>query len=230
MSQGLASAGVAAEVGLRQLVTFTSNGSFTKATYPWLKRVHVKAVGGGGGGGGSATTGAGQVSSGGGGGSGGYVEELIEVDALSASETVTVGGGGAGGVGVTGTAGTASTFGAHNSAGAGTGGVGGVAATPLGIAGSGGSGGASTGGDLNITGSNGGSPQASSSSRVLTGTGGASLFGSVRDHGWIGASVDGADANDYGSGGVGGGCVQSSGSTQTGGDGSDGLVVCYLYG
>jgi hypothetical protein len=46
----------------KEAVYFTSNGTFTKADYPWLRAIRVRLVGGGGGGGGCATTSANQVA------------------------------------------------------------------------------------------------------------------------------------------------------------------------
>jgi hypothetical protein len=82
--------------GRQQQVTFTSSGTFTKASYPGMKGVRVQVQGGGGGGIGADTTGAGQQSAGAGGGGGAYAESFLTPDQLAASETVTVGAGGAG--------------------------------------------------------------------------------------------------------------------------------------
>ena len=41
--------------GLREVVTFTSNGSFVKGNYPWLRAVRVRLVAGGGGSGNNGT-------------------------------------------------------------------------------------------------------------------------------------------------------------------------------
>jgi hypothetical protein len=118
-----------AGLGLREIVYFTSNGTFTKASYPWLRAVRVRVQGAGGGGGGAAATGANQASNANGGAGGAYAESLIAASSLGSSVTVTVGGGGAGGNGFDGgAAGTESSFGVtadafRTQASAGTGGA-----------------------------------------------------------------------------------------------------------
>ena len=103
-------------------VYFTSSGSFTKATYPWLRAVRVKVQGAGASGGGTDyidTNGDAAAAPGGGGGA--YAESFItDIASLAASVTVTVGLGGTGGAGGTsgspnggdGVAGGSSSFGA----------------------------------------------------------------------------------------------------------------------
>ena len=80
-------------------VYFTSSGTFTKASYPWLRAVRVKVQGAGGGGGsGARTSGSFGNNHGAAGGAGGYAERFItDIAGLAASETVTVGSGGAAG-------------------------------------------------------------------------------------------------------------------------------------
>jgi hypothetical protein len=96
-----------------ETVYFTSSGTFTKATYPWLRAIRVKCVGGGGGGGGAQPTTAITTSGGSGGSSGGYAESFItDIAGLAASVTVTRGAGGAGGNGANGSNGGDSSFGA----------------------------------------------------------------------------------------------------------------------
>jgi hypothetical protein len=115
---------------LRQILYFTSSGTFTKATYPWLNAIRVKVQGAGGGSGGCSTTGVGQVSMGGSGGGGAYAESFItDISSLGASETVTVGAGGSGGAAGnnSGSTGGASSFGSLVSANGGFGGNGNTA-------------------------------------------------------------------------------------------------------
>jgi len=210
-----------------QTVYFTSSGTFTKATYPWLRAVKVKTVGGGGGGGYAGGTAAG---SGGGGGASAYAESFILATSLSASETVTVGAGGAGGVAATdtdATDGTDSSFGALVVADAGgdgqswdsndlrtsRGGEGGVASSST--------------GDFKTDG------QAGTFGALLDigtyyemcgGTGGASILGG----GGRGGQGDNAGGNgSYGAGGGGAGERTTGGNN--GGDGGAGIVIVELY-
>jgi len=125
----------AAGYQLAETVYFTSNGTFTKATYPWLRAIKVYVAGGGGGGGGAATNAAGSGSAGKGGGGGATAVKFFDdtaVGSLSASVTVTVGTGGAGGAAGNnnGSAGGQSAFGTTTANGGG-GGNGGASTTPV---------------------------------------------------------------------------------------------------
>jgi len=83
-----------------QTVYFTSSGSFTKASYPWLRAIRVKAQGAGGGGGGTDQCTSGEAAAAVGGGGGCYAESFItNIASLASSVTVTIGAGGAGGTG-----------------------------------------------------------------------------------------------------------------------------------
>lgn len=104
--------------------TFTSSGTWTKPSgYPSTAQVRIQAWGGGGGGGGGGTP-LGTYTSGGGGG-GGYAECYKSLSDLGATETVTIGAGGAaGGLVGNGGAGGNTTFGSVLTAYGGTGGIG----------------------------------------------------------------------------------------------------------
>lgn len=82
---------------LLQIRTFTSAGTATYTPTAGTKWIRARLVGGGGGGAGAAATGASQYSVGGGGGSGAYSEGLFTIAQIGASQTVTIGVGGAGG-------------------------------------------------------------------------------------------------------------------------------------
>lgn len=92
---------------------FTSSGTFSKASYPWLRAIEAHVVGGGGAGGGANTTAAGEVSIGGGGGGGAYVRRwFTNISAIPASWSITVGGQRSGTAGQNGSAGNPSSLGA----------------------------------------------------------------------------------------------------------------------
>ena len=103
--------------GNSDVVTFTTDGTWTKDT--GLVRVRVQAWGGGGSG--SSKTSAGPAP---GGGGGGYFEQWFEASELGATETVTVGAGGLGVSGDSaGNTGADTTFGSLLTALNGTGGA-----------------------------------------------------------------------------------------------------------
>lgn len=72
--------------------------AFNKGTYPGLRKIHVRAIGGGGGGAGAQAV-ASQIIVRASGGGGGYSESLLDAASIGASESVSVGIGGAAGVG-----------------------------------------------------------------------------------------------------------------------------------
>lgn len=136
---------------------YTSTTVWNKPTRHKASWVYVK--GGGGSGGGCAAT-SGNGAAGGGGGEGGYSWKYFDTSALAASETVTVGAGGAASAaGGAGNAGGTSSFATGkgyvvtaNGGGAGAAGAtsGGNTQTAPGV------GGTSSGGDINLQGGNGG--------------------------------------------------------------------------
>lgn len=208
-------------------VYFTSDGSFAKADYPWLREVRVKVQGGGAAGGGAGTTGSGESSVGEGGGGGEYAEGTLPVSALSTSETVTVGGGGSGGTGVGGFGGN-SSFGSHISANGGTGGslFGASSTTRTSTGPAGGTGG--SGGDLRIPGSAGeGAIQIGAVPRA--GGGGGSVLAGETQRRASAAHGNGFAGSLYGGGGGGAANIASQGTARAGGNGAGGIVIVELY-
>jgi len=219
-------------VGYRyvQAIYYTSNGTFTKATYPWLRAIRVKVQAGGGGGGGAATTGANQVAGGVSGGGGAYAESfLTDISGLSASVTVTRGAGGSGGSAGNnnGANGGVSSFGTLVSANGGNFGVGGPAgaipynaafASPQTVG----------TGDLVIGGSgvNGllinsaAFPNNDGGGDSHLGTGGTAIFTSSGNNGPSGT---------LGGGGTGALNGQNQSTARSGGNGGNGLVIVELY-
>jgi hypothetical protein len=183
-----------------QVVTFTASGTWTKDT--GLQRIKVQTWGAGGSGGKGQTN-----NAGGGGGGGAYVENWLEASELAATETVTIGAGGASATtNANGTAGGTTTFGSlvtvyGGGAGAGSNGE---------VAGGGGGGVLGVGGDAASTApGDGGSPSAASGSTGAVGE---------DSDGWGGGA--GGGANAAGGGKVGG--ASASGGGGGGGAGSTG--------
>jgi hypothetical protein len=185
---------------LINIQTFTSSGTYTKATNN-PSFVVVEMVGGGGGGGGSTSY---TWSGGTGGFAGGYSRMKILNASLLASETITIGAGGS-----SGGAGGTSSFGSHFSA---TGGS--VSAAGNGV-----------GGDLNLKGGAGGPGVSDGSAFAVGGNGGASFFGGG---GLAGVGAGGAAGANTGAGGAGGAC-QDTATAGAGGAGGTGLVIVYEY-
>ena len=209
--------------GSNGVKVYTASGTFTKATDipAGVTYVDVEVIGGGGGGGGVGATGAGEGAAGSGGGAGGYARKLLQVSALGATETVTVGTGGAGGaVGFNqGSTGGTSSFGALVSA---TGGVGGFSTLLYPSAAGGGGSGAN--GDVNATGDGGEfGAIVTASNYSIGGNGGSSHLGGGGVSGSSGTATTGT-AGTTGGGGSG----AYSGASQAGavgGAGGDGIVI-----
>ncbi len=181
--------------------TFTTPGANTWTKPSGAKVVKVVTIGAGGGGG----SGSGQnspavnISGGGGGGGGGIQEEIFDASLLGATETATVGTGGAGGVapisnnnGNPGSNGGVSSFGTWLQSGGGGGGAGGTASSAT------------------LGGASGGSFGSASGTTRGTPDSGAATDGTE--------SVDGGFNSKYGGGGgatsgLGGGTASDGGSS-----------------
>jgi len=189
---------------------FTAGGTWTKPA--GLKAIIVELVGSGAGG---RTAGSSTV--GGGGGAGGYSRKIVLASALGATESVTVGAGGA-----INTAGATTSLGSHCSATGG--GAPGVDSTHS----KGGAGGVGSNGDINIQGGAGQSGVADRDSgntrSFIGGNGGSSMLGG----GGLGGactqatSDTGSVGGNYGAGGGGG-------AATTGAAGSAGIVIVTEY-
>ena len=222
ITEGIIADGAVPTTGIVGVSTFTSSGTWTKATREsalgvTIKRVMVQVVGGGGGAGWTKGLDTANNFSSGGGGAGGTSIKLIDVSAIS-SESVTVGVGGSGAVYNTAnaSAGGTSSFGSHCSADGGGGG--GNLSSGGGGIGTGGIGGTATGGDVNMRGghgfsNNGGSTHGGSSS---VGSGGYGQNNNdVGDAGW-----------SYGSGAAGTNSQNTTGS-KNGTAGTGGIVIVW---
>lgn len=224
---------IAASTHVPQLVEFTSNGTFTKADFPWSKFVDVEVGGPGGGSGGAGATSTNQGSVGGGGGGGGYARKIIPIADLAADETVTIGSGGGGGSpGSGGSAGSSSSFGAHCSATSGTGGggTGAVGSTNA----PGGNGGNGTGGDVNIPGDDGGNGYVNAGDDGFAtvssagGYGGGATLGGGRNPGGGDAGDTGVAGRSFG-GGAAGAYNGESQAGRSGASGAPGVVRVWVY-
>ena len=212
-------------------ISFSSSGSFTKASYPNLRAVRVHIQGAGGGAGGVEATAALEGAASSGGGAGAYAMKFVtDIDGLAASETITVGSSGPGGL-VGGDGGTGSTT------------------TALGISASGGLGGlgdlATPGDYLVALGTLGGSTFTGSTDFARSGDNSQVTTGQVqRSAGGMGApaiygrgglggnavsSAGGSGSNGYRGGGGGGAANRPNQSAKSGGSGGDGYVVLELF-
>ncbi len=207
---------------------FTASGSYSKPD--GLLGVVVEVVGGGGGGGGVPATVSTNAAGASGGGGGGYSKKFIAASDLSASETVTIGAGGAGVSGAAGNNGGTTSFGAHLQATGGTGG--GLTASVNGTAQvDGRSGGIGSLGDINLGGGATDYGFASGGGGIGLGTGSAGGDaggiggGSGRGVARSGAATAGIAATSEGGGGGGAASGTDNNSAQAGGDGADGIVI-----
>jgi hypothetical protein len=209
-------------------IYYTSNGTFVKADYPWLRAIRVKVQGGGGGGGGCGATAGGEFSFGSGGGGGSYSESFItDIAGLNASVTVTRGAGGGGGVGVAGgTTGGASSFGSLVTAPGGLGGGAGGAA-PFVYARQTAASGALGVGDFSVQGSSVGINSGFLVSQVSNTPGGSSFLGSAGPSS-LGAGQNGGAGGVFGGGGAGAANSESE-TAKNGGAGANGIVIVELY-
>lgn len=212
--------------GLGQIVTFTADGTFAKASYPGLRGVKVTVVAAGGSGGRANNTGP-TISNASGAGSGGIDQGFLDASALSASEAVTVGTGATGNsAGGDGFDGENSSFGTHFSATGGGGGTAGLTALGIATPGVAGTGAFADGskGQIGLAQSIGGSDV-----NFHMGDGGPSpLTGQTArlSH----STSSGGATGKYPGGGGSGGCRHTSGAAAMGGgDGADGVVIVELY-
>ena len=196
---------------LKQTV-FTASGTWTPDASGRTKVVEVEVVGGGGGGGTAGASNNCVCTAGGQGG--GYARKRIAAASLGATETVTIGAGGAAN-----TDGGNSSFGAHCTA---NGGDGASGVTP------GSNAGTATGGDINITGQRGGTGGVVGAG--YTTAPGCSGGGSVMGAGAPGQFGSTGTAAALPGGGGGGGSFGTTGSgTVTGGAGAAGIVIVREY-
>jgi len=205
-------------------VTFSANGTFTKADHVGLRAVRIRCQAGGGAGGGAAATAAGEGSAGGGGEGGAYAESFKVAADLAAAETVTVGAGGTGVSGGNGNVGGTSSFGTLVSAAGGDAGTA-TAASATGASLSGATSTQAMTGDVQIGGGGGGAC-VRDLAKSFGGQGGDSAMGT----GGRGAGQGIAGSNGRGYGGAGGGAANNaSEAARAGGNGTGGRVLVDVY-
>jgi hypothetical protein len=215
----------------KETVYFTSNGTFTKATYPWLRAIRVKCQAGGGGGGGCPLTGASETSAGGGGSGGSYSESFItDISGLSSSESITVGAGGTGGVAGNnaGVSGGNTSFGALVLANGGVAGASGVASSNAGRSGGLSATGVSAG-DLVIIGNDGQSVILTDVRPIGFPIGGSSFLSGQRSPTASVVGAAGSGGRNFGGGGTGTYNYPNNAAGRTGGNGAPGIVIVELY-
>ena len=219
-----------------ETVYFTSNGTFNKADYPWLRAIRVKCQGAGGGSGGCASTGDGEAAASGGGGGGAYAESFItDIAGLDASVAVTRGAGGAGGAAGdnAGSNGGNSSFGSLVVGNGGNGGGGSPARIPGGAGGFTGLAGgtqATATGDLIVSGSGGeGRRFIPIAERIFTGSGGHSFLGGASVSRTSTGSSQGDSGGPFGGGASGSGSAENQAVDLTGNPGGNGIVIVELF-
>jgi hypothetical protein len=190
---------------LKNLYSWTSNGTYTKSGAD-VRRLRVICVGGGGGGRGYHESG----------GAGGYVERWIDATNIS-TVAVTVGGGSGGGYyfGFSGQGGTTS-FGGYCSASGGYG-------ANQNRSHAGGHGGVGTGGSINLHGGGGGghAPGYNNQQGGMSGEGGASFFG--------GGGAGRHGGNSFSPVAAPGGGGPGGAGNHNGSDGYAGICLVYEY-
>jgi hypothetical protein len=196
---------------LKNIITFTSNSTYTKSGTD-VRQIRVVCVGGGGGARGYGESG----------GAGGFSERWIDATGIT-TVSVTIGGGGAGFMyyGYSPSGGTTS-FGAFCSASGGNGANNNQDHT-------GGRGGDGSGGNLNFTGGGGvGHHNCHTSSHHNPGMGGASFFGGAQPG--VHYTSRSADEGAYGAGGTGSNWYNNGANNYDRGfDGKAGVVIVYEY-
>jgi hypothetical protein len=217
----------ASDINSVVLQVFTSNGTYT----PTSGMVYcIIEVCGGGGGGGSTNPAAGQGGAGAGGSAGGYSRGRYTAAQIGASQTVTIGAGGAAASG----GGTTSVGALIQATGGGAGSS--INASAMNQAGTGAAG-VGSGGSVNLTGGQGHSACIIVDSGVATmsqgGQGGSSYFGggpvsSFTSSGSGTTSSPGTAAAAPGAGGSGGSSIFGS-ANAAGGAGASGIVIITEY-
>lgn len=208
---------------------FTGNGTYTPTA--GMSTAIVKAVGGGGAGGGTAATGASTYAAAGGGASGSYGEGRYTAAQIGASQTITIGAGGAsGGAGASGGSGGTTSFGTLMSCPGGGGCAASGAATAPFSSSFGAIGAAPTGANIvSAQGAPGGVAVVLGGGGALSGPGaGSPLLGGGGGGPAMTAGSNGTAANGYGAGGS-GSCGAVSDIARAGAAGKGGIVIVWEF-
>lgn len=202
----------AAGINLITTQTFTGSGTYTPSA--GMQYCDVQIIGGGGGGGGQSVTTAGAYGAGG--GEGAYNRKIFTSGTIGASQSITIGAGGAGSSVGTGSTGGTTSIGALLTAVGGSGGLVGPSSTQ---GGRGGAGGTASGGDISLAGTVGHGSVGGS----YSGAGGGKGGGIAKNTTGVGIAGT-ANTGGGGSGGAADGAIQ-----QSGGAGGSGICVITEY-
>lgn len=212
-------------------IVYDTAGTFTYTPTDGMIEAIIECVGGGGGGGGAASTGAGTMSAASGGSGGGYSRKVVSLATIGASQTITVGDGGAGGAAGNnnGIDGETTSIGSIISATGGGGGQGGSASATSANMAIPTNPGIGSSGDINISGGIGDIGYVTNNAGVgypMGGYGGGSFYGT-------GAPKAGNDTGNgafgYGAGGGGASCTINNVTGFEGAPGTNGVVVITEY-
>lgn len=206
--------------------TFTSSATYTPTAGTNL--IIVEGIGGGGAGGGAPVTLSGNVGFGCGGHAGAYGKAMFTISEIGASQTISIGSGGAASTGAGGNGGN-STLGSLITFGGGAGGPRvGNTAPPL-IAGNGNPS-AATSISANIIrgyGQNSTVGFALSTAAIYSSAGASSSYGSGGSS--VNTTGNGQSASGFGAGGSGACAQQNNATERLGGSGSPGFIIIYEY-
>lgn len=209
--------------------SFTATGTYTPTS--GMDYCNIYLIAGGGGGGYAKSTSSSNGGAGGGGGSGGLMLYFaVSAATIGASQSVTIGAGGAGGIAssvtIAGNGGDTS-IGSLSTAGGGTGGDSApTSSTVVYSAGCSAGGATSSGSGTFINGETGILGFIDAANQVgISGTGGSSFIGA----GGMAITTAATGATATGPGGGGGGALAFAGTDRDGGAGADGIIIIHEF-
>lgn len=208
------------------LIVITTTRAFNMTEVLGAKQLKVTTIGGGGAGGGTVATAGGSSAFGSGGSSGGLAIAMLDVGALAASFTATVGAGGTGVNGGNGNSGVTTSFSTYCAATGGGGGQASGSGTAASVSAISSGPGTGTIGDILLPGNFGLVGLRLAATAGMAGAGAPGPYGGnvTTSNFTTAAGVSAAAANGSGSGG--GGAYGGSGAaSQIGGVGASGIII-----